>query len=70
MSDDNQQSKPTIWTGAATTLPVLSRLDLKSLRHDRAMAKQRVLQLHARIKRDLAPFAKRSTEESLRKLVK
>lgn len=69
MSDD-KQGKPTIWTGAATTLPVLSKLDLNSLRPNEAATKERMIRLRERIKQDLAPFTKRSTADSLRKLVK
>lgn len=69
MSDD-KQDKPTIWTGAATTSPVLAKLDMKAPLISPAAAKQRAAQLRARIERDLVPFATRSTAESLRKLVK
>jgi hypothetical protein len=69
MSDD-KQAKATIWTGAATTSPVLARLDKKAPLISKEAAKRRAAQLRERIKRDLVPFTSRSIAESLRKLVK
>ncbi len=69
MSAD-KQVKTTIWTGAATTAPVLARLDKKAPLISKAVAKERAAKLRERIKRDLRPFAPRSIADSLHKLVK
>jgi hypothetical protein len=63
-------SKPTIWTGAAATASVLSQLDMAAPVSGAPAAKKRAARLRARIDRDLASFATRSTAESLRKRVK
>jgi hypothetical protein len=69
MSNSNKPDKSTIWTGAATTVQVLARLDMAAPPVAEAVAQRRA-DLHARVKRDLAPFTNRLTTESFRKRTK
>jgi hypothetical protein len=60
-----KRSKATIWTEAATTSPVLARLDKKAPLIQKVIAKKRAAQLRERIKRDLVPFTRRSISNAL-----
>ncbi len=70
MTDTTKLVKATIWTAAASTAPVLERLDMSARPPDPADARARVVEIEAKLDKDLRAYRSRTWTDATRKRVK